>query len=684
MNFPKFNDGRLHEVEDLPVPEVEYPFAGEQLPDVDARTWLRRYLVQRARFAPRIATRTSYTNLVPYSNDFTNAAWTKYKLTPTSNVIANPWDGATTVGRLLEVATSGAHGIEQAVTYAAVPTTLWAIVKGGLGRNWIRLQAVDSAVTFFRGWCDIDSGLAGTATGSGCTVATPVSLGGGFWLISITFTPAAGAGDADLFLANADADTASYTGDITKGLYIAQMQAESAATPGPLILTTAAARTVSAPDRDPDDRFAYLAEESKPDILTRIHARVARLFARIPRDQVAYDTDFFSRPAIHDQVSGSCYAVSFDDLITTHLFWARKTVSSVNDPATTYLTLGNELAVLGHQQVSITLNTGTATFYLDDSDATIKDALSTAWTGDTSGAGFFYVGRWKYGCRITWAGASVTVLAINLTDTSIAIGANTVTFGTASSTGPVEIVTAQTVLTSVRTVNSTGHGGAAGNRVALYNGARLVALSTAVAVLTDAFSIPTKDLPDADAVVTHCVFDKDGLRIVNGPRDCTVRSTRRFYLPGVTPGVSTGADVPQIETYQDAPGWLSRLTATTHTSVTATAATDLITKTAHGLATGDVFWLTVATGAAGLSLLTRYFAIRVDADNFKAAATAADALAGTAIDITSDGSSITLIAPAPWPAIEASRLSAWHGPILNRTFTEIQMSDALETRPPTA
>ena len=55
---PQFNDGRLHEVEDLPAPEIEYPFADSPTPDVTTKLYRRRYLVQRSRYAPKIANRT--------------------------------------------------------------------------------------------------------------------------------------------------------------------------------------------------------------------------------------------------------------------------------------------------------------------------------------------------------------------------------------------------------------------------------------------------------------------------------------------------------------------------------------------------------------------------------------------------------------------------------------------------
>lgn len=69
------------------------------------------------------------------------------------------------------------------------------------------------------------------------------------------------------------------------------------------------------------------------------------------------------------------------------------------------------------------------------------------------------------------------------------------------------------------------------------------------------------------------------------------------------------------------------------------AATDLVTIVAHGLSTGDGPFqaTTTTTLPAGLTALTNYWIIGVDADTFKLASSHADALAGTPVDITDAG-----------------------------------------------
>lgn len=70
------------------------------------------------------------------------------------------------------------------------------------------------------------------------------------------------------------------------------------------------------------------------------------------------------------------------------------------------------------------------------------------------------------------------------------------------------------------------------------------------------------------------------------------------------------------------------------------AGTDRITWTSHGLTTGDVIQFTTSSGGSlpgGLSASTNYYVILVDASTIKVATSVANALAGTAVDITSTG-----------------------------------------------
>lgn len=71
---------------------------------------------------------------------------------------------------------------------------------------------------------------------------------------------------------------------------------------------------------------------------------------------------------------------------------------------------------------------------------------------------------------------------------------------------------------------------------------------------------------------------------------------------------------------------------------TAVAATDICTATGHGFFTGDGVQVTTSSALpAGLSAGVTYFVIVLDANTFKLATTRANAIAGTAIDLTTAG-----------------------------------------------
>lgn len=72
---------------------------------------------------------------------------------------------------------------------------------------------------------------------------------------------------------------------------------------------------------------------------------------------------------------------------------------------------------------------------------------------------------------------------------------------------------------------------------------------------------------------------------------------------------------------------------------------DVITSTAHGLATGDIVTWVLSSGGlpAPFVVLINYYVIRLTADTFSLATTLANALAGTAINITTVGTGAFLL-----------------------------------------
>jgi len=116
---------------------------------------------------------------------------------------------------------------------------------------------------------------------------------------------------------------------------------------------------------------------------------------------------------------------------------------------------------------------------------------------------------------------------------------------------------------------------------------------------------------------------------------------------------------------------------------TADSATDELHAVAHGLETGDGAALVSNAGGglpAPLAAATDYYVIKVDADNFKLATTLANAYAGVAIDITTNGTGVqTLSEKLSGPTVATQRgiagqfLYTATQPETSHTFAESQV-----------
>lgn len=350
------------------------------------------------------------------------------------------------------------------------------------------------------------------------------------------------------------------------------------------------------------DNTAYLVNESPPRP-GRGYYEVDRAYCKIPGDQVEYTTRLIVRPVMHDIFSNTTYAVSFDDGDTSHLFSARVNVASVGaitQPNTLVNVAAESFGTLPSANFTIfDSGNNSTTQDLDTGAATLQSVLSGALAALDSVS----VSSTEGSLTISWVG---TVKSIGTTSTGVTMsggaGLNgSVTFTAGRASVNDNQMPAQPPAVRVITT-SANHNGATGNRVALWNGDSLVATATTVSASANVFTVPAETGPLAvgNVAVTHCGFDVDAnYRYVNGPKDCSIKRTSKFYLPTVTPNVNTAADIPVVNIYADALGWLSKI---------------------------------------------------VTGDNYVAVAT--------------------------------SELDAFEGPILVKSYDEVQMADALETRTP--
>jgi len=242
------------------------PFENYSTPNTRVRQITRNYKVAHKAYSPSIINLTSWTNLLTYSQALTNAAWTATNITVTDNATTFP-DGTVTMSGMMETVANAQHAFNYAFTFTNALQT-HSFFVGPNGRNWIRLMALDFGATQYWAFFDVARGVVGAT--QNCT-AGMLLMSDGSYRCWITFTPAAGGGSFQPGIST-DGSTLSYIGVTTNGLFIGGAQLNLGASPGAYVSTTAAARTVLAPDVDAlvnpvaedADPLAYQCQETSP------------------------------------------------------------------------------------------------------------------------------------------------------------------------------------------------------------------------------------------------------------------------------------------------------------------------------------------------------------------------------------------------------------------------------------
>jgi hypothetical protein len=159
-------------------------------------------------------------NLLTFSEQFDNAAWTKTELTVSANQAVAP-NGTSTADRIIESTTALAtHVIFQSAGSATVHSLSFYFKPNG--RSWVNIR-IDGTSNYF----NITTGALGTIAGG--NTATIISAGDGWYRCAIAKTMS-GSGAVGLRLASAD-NTDVYTGDGTSGIFIWGAQLEVGASP---------------------------------------------------------------------------------------------------------------------------------------------------------------------------------------------------------------------------------------------------------------------------------------------------------------------------------------------------------------------------------------------------------------------------------------------------------------------
>jgi hypothetical protein len=163
---------------------------------------------------PKLAARY---NLLTYTEQFDNGAWTKLGATVTQNAAVAP-NNTLTADKLIEQAATSRHGCYFSTgTLSAISYTFSVYAKAG-ERDWVIVWLSSSNERW--AYFDLANGVVGNVQAN--TSANIISVGNGWYKCEITCTPTASGANAFCSVSDADYNNpyATYAGDITKGIYI--------------------------------------------------------------------------------------------------------------------------------------------------------------------------------------------------------------------------------------------------------------------------------------------------------------------------------------------------------------------------------------------------------------------------------------------------------------------------------
>ena len=165
--------------------------------------------------------KSSTTNLLNYSEDFSNAFYQKIRSSVTANQIISP-DGTQNADKFIEDSSNNTHLLwTQDITVTVGDVITWSVYAKKGERSWIFLR--DTQAGSFTGLFDLENGVTGNKIGS--LASNIVDAGNGWYRCSITYTSTTTTARGRIYISTDD-NTNPYQGDGTSGVYIWGSQLE--------------------------------------------------------------------------------------------------------------------------------------------------------------------------------------------------------------------------------------------------------------------------------------------------------------------------------------------------------------------------------------------------------------------------------------------------------------------------
>lgn len=181
-------------------------------------------------------------NILTYSEQLDNAAWTKGGTTIVADTTVAP-DGNVTADKVMENTTTGTHSVFRSITLSNSTTYTFSVFLKAAGRGFARILLSGNVLTASTVNIDLTNG---SVTSNDITKVTVKNCGNGWWRLSGTVTTIASVTGATNILVypTISLGVPSYTGDGVSGIYVWGTQLEPfMSTPTSYMATTTTSAT---------------------------------------------------------------------------------------------------------------------------------------------------------------------------------------------------------------------------------------------------------------------------------------------------------------------------------------------------------------------------------------------------------------------------------------------------------